>query len=153
MPYRTSVHCRVKSVGHPFLEQAGRQRVVASGRELPVVWNDRRKHGTPFQEAYEKLLETYATDYSDVEHGWKGSLENIRGFFAPNPVQKATFENRQVLDYHRVLGRLRSSSYVPTEGQPGYRGMLDELERIFRDHESGDRVVMEYDTRAYYGCL
>jgi len=127
--------------------------VLRPGGRVVLVWNDRRKHGAPFQEAYERLLETYATDYAEVEHGRKGSLENIRSFFAPNPTNTATFGNRQVLDYDGLLGRLRSSSYVPAEGQPGRREMIDELERIFRDHENGGRVVMEYDTRAYYGSL
>jgi SAM-dependent methyltransferase len=128
-------------------------RVLRPGGKIVLVWNDRRKHGTPFQEAYENLLETYAIDYAGVEHGRKGSPENIRSFFAPNPVHTATFDNRQVLDYDGLLGRLRSSSYVPAEGYPGHREMLDELERIFHDHDNRGRVVMEYDTRAYYGCL
>jgi hypothetical protein len=86
-------------------------------------------------------------------HGQKGSPENVRDFFAPNPFHTATFDNRQVLDYDGLLGRLRSSSYVPAEGQPGHREMLDELGRIFSEHESGGRVVMEYETQAYYGAL
>jgi SAM-dependent methyltransferase len=128
-------------------------RVLRPGGKVVLVWNDRRKQGTPFQEAYENLLETYAIDYAEVEHGRKGSLENIRSFFAPNPVHTATFDNWQVLDYDGLLGRLRSSSYVPAEGQEGHSEMLDELERIFHDHENGGRVIMEYDTRTYYGRL
>jgi SAM-dependent methyltransferase len=128
-------------------------RVLRPGGRVVLVWNDRRKHGAPFQEAYEELLETYATDYAEVEHGRRGSLENVRSFFAPNPVHKGTFSNRQYLDYDGLLGRLRSSSYVPAEGQSGNREMLGELQRIFREHENGGQVVMEYVTRAYYGCL
>jgi SAM-dependent methyltransferase len=128
-------------------------RVLRPGGRVVLVWNDRRKHGAPLQVAYEKLLETYATDYAEVEHGRKGSLENIRSFFAPNPVHVATFDNKQVLDYDGLVGRLRSSSYVPAQRQSGHHEMLDELQRIFREHENGGRVVMEYDTRAYYGYL
>jgi SAM-dependent methyltransferase len=128
-------------------------RVLRPGGRVVLVWNDRRKHGAPFQEAYEELLETYATDYAEVEHGRRGSLENVRSFFAPNPVHTGTFSNRQYLDYDGLLGRLRSSSYVPAEGRSGNREMLGELQRIFREHENGGQVVMEYVTRAYYGCL
>jgi SAM-dependent methyltransferase len=128
-------------------------RVLKPGGAVVLVWNDRRKRGEPFHEAYERLLQTHATDYTEVEHGRKGSPENIRGFFAPKPVHTATFENRQVLDYDGLLGRLSSSSYVPAEGQPGYREMLEELLRIFRDHENGGHVVLEYETQAYYGGL
>jgi SAM-dependent methyltransferase len=128
-------------------------RVLGPDGRVVLVWNDRRKHGTPFQEAYEELLETYATDYAEVEHGRKGSMENIRGFFAPNAVHTDTFHNEQVLGFDGLLGRLLSSSYVPADGQPGHREMLAALESIFRDHENEGRVVMEYDTRAYYGPL
>jgi SAM-dependent methyltransferase len=128
-------------------------RVLRPGGRVVLVWNDRRKHGAPFQEAYEELLETYATDYAEVEHGRGGSLENVRNFFAPNPVHTGAFSNRQDLDYDGLLGRLRSSSYVPAEGQSGHREMLGELQRIFRQHENEGQVVMEYVTRAYYGCL
>lgn len=137
----------------PVLARKEFARILRPGGSVVLVWNDRRKHGDPFHEAYESLLQTYATDYAEVEHGRKGSLENIRSFFAPNPVHTATFENRQVLDYSGLLGRLSSSSYVPAEGQQGHRQMLDELERIFGEHENGGRVVMEYETRAYYGSL
>jgi SAM-dependent methyltransferase len=141
---------------HWFDTEAARKefaRVLRPGGWVVLVWNDRRKRGTPFLEAYERLLKTYATDYAEVEHGRDGSLEKIRGFFAPNPVHTATFDNRQILDRDGLVGRLRSSSYVPAEGQRGYREMLDELERVFRAHEDGGQVFMEYDTRVYYGLL
>ncbi len=73
--------------------------------------------------------------------GREGTLERIRGFFAPSPLHTATFVDRQVLDYDGLRGRLRSSSYVPAEGRPGYREMMGELERCFRDYEDGGRVV------------
>ena len=141
---------------HWFDPEAARAefaRVLRPGGMVVLVWNDRRRHGGSFLEAYERLLETYATDYAEVEHGRKSSLEKIRGFFAPNPVCTATFENKQVLGYDALRGRLRSSSYVPVEGQRGNREMFEELARVFLQHEVGSTVVMEYDTRVYYGRL
>src|SRR5215212_6177878 len=137
----------------PGAARAEFARVLKPGGKIVLVWNDRRKHGRPFLEAYEKLLQTYATDYAQVEHGRECSLEEIRSFFAPNLVRTATFDNRQVLDYDGLRGRLRSSSYIPAEGQPGHREMINELERIFCDHQDVGQVVLEYDTRVYYGTL
>jgi SAM-dependent methyltransferase len=128
-------------------------RVLKPGGKVVLVWNDRRKLGGPFLEAYERLLDTYATDYAEVEHGREGSLEKVRGFFAPNPVHTATFVNRQILDYGGLRGRLLSSSYISAEGQPGHRDMLKELDHIFRNNQRGGRVIIEYDTRAYHGLL
>jgi SAM-dependent methyltransferase len=137
----------------PGAARAEFARVLKPGGKIVLVWNDRRKHGRRFLEAYEKLLQTYATDYAEVELGREGSLEKIRSFFAPTPVRTATFDNRQVLDYDGLRGRLRSSSYIPAEEQPGHREMINELERIFRDHQDEGQVVLEYDTRVYYGTL
>ena len=128
-------------------------RVLKPGGSAVLVWNDRRKHGGPFLEAYEGLLETYAVDYADVERGRRDSLQEIGTFFAPNPVHTATLENKQTLDYDGLKGRLLSSSYVPAKGQPGHRELLEELDRVFRDHEEDGQVTIQYDTRIYYGTL
>ena len=87
--------------------------------------------------SYEGLLNAFATDYSEVEHGKVSSSEAIHNFFAPNDVYTAPFDNTQVLDHDGLRGRLRSSSYIPAEGAPGYQKMLEELERVF----AGMRLV------------
>jgi SAM-dependent methyltransferase len=141
---------------HWFDPEAARKefaRVLKPGGRVVLVWNDRRKHGRSFLEAYEKLLATYAVDYAAVEHGREGSLEKIQDFFAPNPVYIVTFENKQTLDLTGLKGRLRSSSYVPVAGQPGHREMLGELQRVFDDHKEVGQVTIQYDTRIYYGTL
>lgn len=130
-------------------------RILRPGGWVTLIWNARRKEGerTPFLEAYERLLETYGTDYAEVGHGRRGSPEEVRDFFWPEEVEVTTFDNRQVLDLEGLKGRVLSSSYVPSEGQPGYAGMLEELERVYRAHEEGGKVTIEYDTRVYYGSL
>src|SRR6266568_4325936 len=61
--------------------------------------------------------------------------------------------NYQILDWEGFRGRLRSSSFAPTEGHPNYAPMMAELERIFRAHQCDGRVRMEYFTRIYFGRL
>ena len=118
-----------------------------------LVWNGRRERRTPFLEGYERLLQTYGTDYTEVSHGRRGSADEVRDFFYPNSVDVATFDNEQVFDLEGLKGRLLSSSYVPSEGEPGYAEMSNELGRIFHLHKRKDTVTVEYDTRVYYGRL
>ena len=33
-----------------------------------LLWNERETQTTPFLEAYEQLLQRYATDYAQVDH-------------------------------------------------------------------------------------
>lgn len=128
-------------------------RVLKTGGWAVLVWNSRRKTGTPFLEAYERLLGTFGTDYGEVEHGGRAGPQEIRSFFAPVPVREASFENRQVFDFDGLKGRLLSSSYVPVAGEPGYDGMVRELRRLVRKHERDGTVTLEYDTEVYYGHL
>lgn len=128
-------------------------RILRPGGRVMLIWNARRKEGTGFLEAYERILEIYGTDYSEVEHGRRGSPEEVRAFFDPEPVETVTFDNAQAFDLDGIRGRALSSSYVPAEGEPGCREMLEELERIFRAYQRDGTVTVEYDTRVYVGRL
>ncbi|HET7480585.1 MAG TPA: methyltransferase domain-containing protein, partial [Rubrobacteraceae bacterium] len=130
-------------------------RILRPGGWTVLVWNTRRGQGKRalFLQAYERLLDTYGTDYGEVGHGRHGSQEEVRAFFAPSPFEAATFDNRQVLDLCGLKGRLLSSSYVPAEGEPNSAEMLRDLERTFHEHQENGAVTIEYDTRVYYGRL
>lgn len=128
-------------------------RILRPGGRVVLIWNARRKEVTGFLAAYERALKTYGTDYSEVEHGQRGSPEEVRAFFDPEPVETATFDNAQAFDLAGLKGRALSSSYVPAEGEPGNREMLKELEIIFQAYQQNGTVTVEYDTRVYIGRL
>jgi ubiquinone/menaquinone biosynthesis C-methylase UbiE len=116
-----------------------------------LIWNERRTDNTTFLRAYEKLLQTYGTDYEQVRH--EHTTDEIGKFFSPTPFEQRVFEMRQDFDYEQLEGRLLSSSYAPMQGHPRYEPMLSELWRIFAAHQESGRVGMEYWTRVYYGRL
>lgn len=128
-------------------------RILKADGWTVLVWNTRRKTGTAFMEDYERLLNTFGTDYGEVEHGRWGSPERIRAFFGPRSVQLASFDNSQVFDLEGLKGRLLSSSYVPAAGEPGHGEMLREIEAVFQRHTIGGTIQFEYDTEVYYGPL
>ena len=111
-------------------------RILKPGGYVALIWNTRRKEGEPFLAGYEELLHTYGTDYREVYHGRRGSPESIRGFFRPDPVEEATFENRQPFDFEGLRGRLLSSSYVPDEGEPGHPELMEAARCLFEEHQT-----------------
>jgi ubiquinone/menaquinone biosynthesis C-methylase UbiE len=134
-------------------EKARREfvRIQRPGGWCVLLWNERQLDSTPFLRAYEQLLQTYGTDYHEVRHERTTAI--IHEFFSPSPFQERVFEMRQNLDYPALEGRLRSSSYTPEPDNIKYQPMLAELRRIFDVHQSSGSVVMEYDTRVFYGRL
>jgi ubiquinone/menaquinone biosynthesis C-methylase UbiE len=116
-----------------------------------LIWNERRTATTPFLRDYEQLLLTYGTDYKEVRH--ERTTAMIQEFFAPAPCAERVFSLCQQFDYEGTTGRLLSSSYAPLEGHASHAPMMQELQRIFRDHARDNEVEFEYNTRVYYGHL
>jgi hypothetical protein len=110
----------------------------------------RRVDSTPFLRAYEDLLLTYATDYTQVRHENVGDPE-LRQFFLDGSYVTHSVPNEQRFDFDGLKGRLLSSSYAPAEGQPGHESMLIELAALFDRCATDGRVSFEYDTRIYLG--
>jgi len=124
-------------------------RILKPEGWVALIWNDRKTEATPFLIEYEKLLQTYATDYSKVDHK-NIDDEVVREFFSYAPM-KVKIPSAQQFDVAGLKGRLLSSSYAPDEGQPGHVEMLRDLEELFNRREQGGRVEFVYDTVVYYG--
>lgn len=128
-------------------------RILKPGGWVVLAWNDRLLDTTPFLVAYEKLLRAHGTDYDTVRHTQVSDAATIRSFFGHDDFQTRRFYNEQVFDYEGLRGRLLSSSYTPEEGDPRFRPMLAELQRIFELHNRGGKVIFEYQTLVFYGHL
>jgi SAM-dependent methyltransferase len=133
-------------------QRAGEEfaRILRPGGWVVLLWNSRRTDSTPFLRAYESLLQRYGTDYREVKHRNVGP-EMLRAAFAGGRYELRRLYNEQRFDFYGLKGRLLSSSYTPTEEHPGYRPMLEELERIFRQYEEDGTIRFEYDTEIYFG--
>lgn len=127
------------------------QRILKPGGCVALIWNDRQLDTTPFLVAYEALLRGLGTDYERVNHR-NIDAEKLRQFFGRKP-QRKTFPYAQPFDFAGLKGRLLSSSYAPTEGDPGCAVMLAKLHEIFDVHQQGGEVAFLYDTVVYFGWL
>ena len=126
-------------------------RILKPGGWVVIIWNERRLNATPFLKAYEQLLLKYGTDYREVRH--ENTSKDISGFFAPNQLIVSAFENTQEFDFEGLKGRVASSSYTPEPGSLASLRMLEALEAVFTKYAVKGRVVVEYDTRVYFGQL
>ena len=140
---------------HWFDRRQARQefrRILKPQGWVVLVWNKRRTEATPFLEAYEKLLLTYAIDYQTVTHRLITD-EVIAAFFRPGVFKLKVFESSRLQDFEGCKGGLLSASYTPQAGHPNYEPMLAELRSIFEAHQVNGMVPFEYDTKMYYGQL
>jgi SAM-dependent methyltransferase len=141
-------------VFHWFDPQTARReflRILKPRGWVVIVWNDRRMDEAQLTREYESLLERFGLDYKRVKDAYPERAQ-IQSFIA-RPFIERDLPNYQSLDWDGFQGRLRSSSFAPTEGHPNFAPMIAELDRIFRAHQCDGRVRMEYFTRAFLGQL
>lgn len=127
-------------------------RVVKPQGWIVLVWHDRDTESTNFLRAYEAFIRRHSTDYDRVQHKYIASYTALERFFAPNAMHVITQHNQQSLDFNGLSGRLLSSSYMPKEGEC-YEAMMRALPELFLAYCHCDRVLLEYNTRIYYGRL
>ncbi|MDO3409831.1 class I SAM-dependent methyltransferase [Saccharibacillus sp. CPCC 101409] len=138
---------------HWFDREAARiefDRILKPGGRAALIWNARLTQGSAFLEQYEELLLRRGTDYSEVNHR-NVSPDILHGFFKPGTLSEKRFPNRQTFDFEGLSGRVRSSSYVPAPGTPGYEPLMEELREIFDRNQENGRVFFDYETEVYIG--
>ncbi len=127
-------------------------RILRPGGWTVLIWHDRDTQSTPFLRAYDDFLRLHSIDYRQVNHKTVASPDVIARFFAPNPVEFISQQTQQHFDFDGLQGRLLSSSYVPKEGAAA-EVMLQKLPELFAKFEEHGQVVVEYETKIYYGHL
>jgi SAM-dependent methyltransferase len=122
------------------------RRILRPGAWVVLVWNERVL--TPgFMQEHEALIDSYAPEKPHP------ALRDFDSFFGASGWKLAAFPNPQSLDWEGLRGRLESSSHSPLPGSAEYGAMAEALHRLFEKCAQNGRIVMEYETRMYYGTL
>ncbi len=125
-------------------------RILRPGGWIVLLWNDRDETSMPFARDYEQLLVTFGKDYLQVKHR-NISKSDIADFFRPAKMTVRRLANFQDFDLDGLLGRLRSSSYVPAAGERNHEEITLAARELFARYQVGGIVRMEYETVMYFG--
>lgn len=132
----------------PETTRAEFRRILRKNGYIALIWNERQLDATPFLAEYEQFLLKFASDYTKVRHENTDEKE-LRKFFQGD-FQTRTFENSQIFDFEGLKGRVLSSSYMPSENDPGFVPMVAALGRLFAKHEESGKIKVLYDTNIHY---
>jgi SAM-dependent methyltransferase len=121
-------------------------RVLAPERRLAIVWN-RRSATDPLTAGYRQAI---------LDVGGEAAAERMS--FDPGevarselftPPERLAFPNLQRLDLEGLIGRARSASYVPKEGEESER-LLDLLRSLHARHaDAAGFVTVVYETEIF----
>lgn len=149
LPDASVVLVTVAQAFHWFQPEAAKKefrRILQPGGHIALIWNLRTLQ-SPFAQAYENIKKQYGTDYEAIR---KTHEPDLHDFFAPAPMQVERFSHAQLLDKEGLKGQLLSSSYIPLEGQPGHKEMLEATDALFDTYQENGLVQVPYETKLYY---
>lgn len=127
------------------------KRILKEKGFVALLWNERQLDSTAFLKDYEQLLIEYGTDYEKVRHENIGE-EILQDFFQID-FRQQIFQNVQTLDFDGLKGRMLSSSYIPTEENPRFSEMLENLKTLFAEHAENGKIEILYDTKFFYAQI
>ncbi len=139
---------------HWFDRDAARvefKRILRTGGFAVLIWNERQLDSTPFLREYEEFILKNGKDYREVRHE-NINQEVLESFFG-HGYRQQSFENNQVLDFEGLKGRMASASYMPSESEPEFERVAEELRALFDKHQEQGRIVIQYDTQIYFSQL
>jgi SAM-dependent methyltransferase len=121
-------------------------RVLLPGGWLALVWNERDDRD-PFTAAYREVVRAASGNHPAESRMEKVEpLERSALFFPP---VLEVFPHGQRLDREGLKGRMRSTSYLPSEG-PAWDSLTSEMEALRREWADADGFVrLAYETRVW----
>jgi SAM-dependent methyltransferase len=125
-------------------------RLLRPRGRIALAWNE-RDDGDAFTLGYGENVDRFADRMALA--GFENGPELITRLLAEGGLQRvrrATFANRQRLDYDGLMGRVRSTSYAPREG-PAYAAMIEGLRALFERHARDGAIELVYRTDVYLG--
>lgn len=127
------------------------RRILSGKGYVVLIWNERQLDTNEFLRDYERFLTEFGNDYKSVRHD-NISQKSLNDFFNKT-VDKKTFENSQTLDFEGLLGRILSSSYMPSEENLRFEEMKENLKQLFAEHSEKGKIKVLYDTNIFYTKL
>ena len=126
------------------------QRILRPGGWVAVLWNDRLPAATAFTREYDAL--TRAEMHPSPCPASSLSVGLDRLFVGVTP-RHAAFTHTQQFDLPGLLGRARSSGYLPQPGAPGHVELAARMTDLFNRHQHDGQVVFHYFAQLYVGQL
>lgn len=122
------------------------RRILKPGGGLALVWNQRDRDD-PFTEAYSQLVHEFAMSHPAEERS--GVADPIFSTSYFRDAERLTFPHLQELSSDALVGRARSTSYLPSAGEP-FDKMVSRLRELHANWADGRSIVrLAYRTEVY----
>lgn len=129
-------------------------RILKPDGWVAITWNDRPPYATDFTRAYSQFAShCAAVQPSPCNVPFPSAAEQFDRLFGDATLRSASFPHTQAFDLEGILGRARSSGFVPQPGAPNHAELSGLLSDLFAQCESSGVVEFHYVARLHFGQL
>jgi len=75
--------------------------------------------------------------------------QDIARFFSPKSMNLEELHNEQAFDLKGLVGRIKSSSYCPKEGEE-FENLMERILKLFKKHQVNNTIYFTYETKIYW---
>ena len=129
------------------------QRILTPNGKVAIIWNSFVREG--LAERQSELCRKYSSDPRFAETGHTGVRSEsagdrfIIGYF--KTLEFKVYAGERVFDRGSFIGESLSRSYAPKPDQPNYELLVNELNALFSEFESGGKALVKTKTVCYLG--
>lgn len=129
------------------------KRILTDNGKTAIIWNSFIEEGMAARQI--EVCRKYCLALIiNQGHAGKRSAEEgdkfLRGGYF-RELEVAEFPGERVFDRESFIGETLSRSYAPKPGQPNYERLVEELNKVFSEFESGGKAAVKCRTTCYLG--
>jgi ubiquinone/menaquinone biosynthesis C-methylase UbiE len=131
-------------------------RILRPGGWVAVMWNERPTDVTPFALDYKEFAcycTSIRTSHCNEVTKTRSPKADLTSLFGQVTPQSASFPHMQRFDLKGLLGRARSSDFIPQPGEPHHAELTAMLTDIFSRNRQSGVVEFHYMTQLRFGRL
>ena len=124
------------------------RRILKDSGRLAIIWNNRNRNDE-FTAEYSRIIRAASKNHPAESRMKTSEPLKVTPHFVN--FREHTFVHKQDLDLTGLIGRAKSSSYLPNEGK-AYEQLLSDLEYLFQKFsDEQDYVSLIYSTSVHIG--
>ena len=124
-------------------------RILRADGKVALLWNFRLRE-SDFIREYENIIYNLHSNKIKPTHAQDNMTDEVFKKFFVN-YEIVNISNSQEFDFESLWGRTLSNNHMPTENEPEYLKLYEDIKKLFKKYQQNGKVLFKYRTQIVVG--